>query len=171
MILTRKAGVQFLVRETRSHKLHGAAKTRKQTNKRSSFWCSGSAGRWADLGQARLGHSASGCRPTGHSSSMLVGLRLPQVGSPWGPAKGQWLQGGVLAMAEERVPLHMRMSTACFITSTNIHWPEQVTRPSPISVGEDRGTICLQGEEEGEYLLSKPNYSPGILHIFLKDLI
>ena len=74
-------------------------------------------------------------------------------------------------MAEEQVPLPTRMSSGCFIMATNIHWPEQVTWPSPISVGKEGATFCLQGKGEGEYLLSKPNYSTGILDIFLKDLM
>lgn len=115
-----------------------------------------------------MGYSASGCRPTGQSSSLLVELWQPQVGSLWDPAKGQWLQGGVLAMAEERVPPHTRMSSGCFITSTNIHWPEQVTWPSPISVGKEGATFCLQGKGEGEYLPSKQTFAELQHWYFLK---
>lgn len=130
-----------------------------------ALWRCGSIGRSrpGQAGSLSLGSSASGCRPTGQSSSVQVGLWQPQVGSLWGPAKGQWLQGGVLAMAEERVPLHTRMSSGCFIMSTSIHWPEQVTRPSPSSVGKEGATFCLQGKGEGEYL---PNYSTGVWDIF-----
>ena len=139
MILTRRAGVQFLVRELRSHKLCGAAKTRKKKKEReSSLWYSASAGRWADIGQARLGYSASGCRPTGHSSSMRVGLRLPQVGSLWGPAKGQWLQGE--SWSWQRSECHC--PCACQLAAYHVHQYSQARasyKAKPKLCGEGQG--------------------------------